>query len=453
MIRSLSHVLAPIVALLLVAFAFDAHTFAATLTHTAAATGDGGSSLLSWLGGLAAAGAVFGAVLTPQQQVATAKAINARFGRFQGPELFYSANVDLSAPSQVLVPRPLNLTRPATDLYIRVRGRAAVTVANYTAVSPEAIYNILQNVRITGTHRTFGQLTPINQSGASIYAWPFHFQRAGGSQTVNNTETAQPGRPQASGFAGSTAGSPYDFDIVYWIPLRPLTGPSTSSKREGLNFAWMPGDWQDTIQIQLAFGDKSALGDPTGATVAFTAFGSGAGTPTYEIHTNYTIFSPEFAAQQRQQGVVIRNEITLNGFTAAALATRLLTLQKQITTNMMLKSGIAQTAGLTAGVFTYASLSDLILDKTQISVDNKPIRNNQANIVMKAYLQDQFGCTIPQGSALLSFVDGGKVALAYRGDQLPGGSDFALVSDITSSVAANHTIRATQEMVYGGPFG
>lgn len=392
------------------------------------------------------------AVLTPQQQAAMAKAVNARFGRFQGPELFYSANVDLSSPSQVLIPRPLNLTRPISDLYVRIRGRVAVTVANYTAVSPEAIYNILQNVRITGTHRVFGQLTPINMSGASIYAWPFCFQRAGGSQIINSTETAQPGRPQASGFAGTTAGSPYDFDVVYWIPLRPLTGPSSSSKREGLSYAWMPGDWQDTVQIQLSFGDKSALGDPSGATVAFTSFGAGTGTPTYEVHANYTIFSPEFAAQQRNQGVVIRNEYSLNSFTSAALAQRILTLQKQITTNMMLKSGIAQTAGLTSGVFTYASLSDLILDKTQIQVDNKPIRNNQANMVMKAYLQDQFAAQMPQGYFNLSFVDGGKIALAYRGDQLPGGSDFALVSDITSSVAANHTLKVTQEMVYGGPF-
>lgn len=394
--------------------------------------------------------------MTPQEANALNKAVNERFGRWQGPELFYSANVDLNTPQTVMLPRPLNLTRPMTDLYIRVRGRLTTTVANAVQVSPEALYNVLQNVKLTGTHRVHNQLTPIDMSGATIYAWPFMFGRSGGSQVINNSETAAPGRPQTSGWLGTTAASPYDFEIVYWIPTNPLVGggPSAIAKRDKLNYAYMPGDWGDSLQLQLTFGDETSFGDLTGGTNAFTAFGSATGLPTFEIHCNYTIFSPELVAfkQAEGMGVCVRQERTLTGFTAATLNTRLMQLQKYITPNIVVKSGIQETTAQTAGIFTYETLSDLILDKTQMVIDNSPIRNNQANIVQKAYLQDAFGSVIPQGYTLLSFVEGGRSSLAYRGDKVAPGADFALNSDITASVAANHVIRVTQEMIYGGPF-
>ena len=68
--------------------------------------------------------------------------------------------------------------------------------------------------------------------------------------------------------------------------------------------------------------------------------------------------------------------------------------------------------------------------------DNKPVRNNGNNLVQKAYYGQQFGTVIPQGYLLLSFVEGQNAALAYRGRNLPGGSQLELFSDVVTADAA-----------------
>src|SRR4029077_964407 len=95
----------------------------------------------------------------------------------------------------------------------------------------------------------------------------------------------------SSSFLGTTAGSPYDFIVIWRIPVGPIMGLGQALKRQATNFAWMQQDWGDTLQMQLNFGDASSLGDPTGATNAFTAFGSGSGSPQLSIHLGYTLLT------------------------------------------------------------------------------------------------------------------------------------------------------------------
>jgi len=391
--------------------------------------------------------------MNPNEVRSLLEASGSTLGRFSGPELFWSQNVDLTNPVVVAPTRPLPLNRPLESIMVRLRGRVAVTVANYTAVNPEGFANLLQLFTLFGTHKDFGNLTTIKMSGATAYVWQRLFQINGsetltGSTGSTQTRAADPGRPYTSTFAGTTAGSPYDFDIVWHIPLTPVMGEGQDIKRQSTNFLYQPLHWADTLQAQLNFADKSGLGDPTGATVAFTAFGSGAGNPLLEIHLNYALLG-QFANRMRS-GVVLRSENVLSGFTSSATFTQLQLLQKQITTNVMIKSGVAQTAGLTTGVSGFASLSDLQLDKTQIIVDNKPVRWNQSNLVSKAYYERMFNTIHPTGYFLQSFVDGQGALLAYRGDGLQGGSQFALFSDVTGVANARYSV--VQEMVFGGPF-
>lgn len=382
-------------------------------------------------------------------------ASNSLLGRSTGPELFQSGTFDPSNPGTINVGRVLNLNRPLEAIIIRLRGRIAVTVANYTAVAPEAPMNMLQKIILQGIHKDIGSTTPINISGATAWMWGWMFEERGSACVINDVDFPDPSvarggfRPLTSSFLGTTAGSPYDVELVYVIPMGPWMGISQSLKKQMTNFAYMPLDWADTLNLQLQFGDKSSMGDPTGATVAFTAFGSGAGNWTWEIHNCYTLLGQ--LANQIRGGVVYRNEVPLNNQTALASAVMLSTLQKQITTNLLIKSGLIQTAGLTAGVDTLRSVSDRLIDKTQIIVDNKFVRNNQSNIVSKAFYQRQFGVAIPQGYFLQSFVDGQNPLLAFRGDGLNAGSQFQVNSDIVSASADNR-LRMVQEYVVGGPF-
>src|SRR5262245_12326218 len=376
-------------------------------------------------------------------------ALQSMIGRLQAPELFSPGQQSFTTPSQILIPRTLNLTRPLESITIFLSFRVAVTVANYTTVAPEAPQNILQRVTLTGTHRAFGALTPMRVTGATAYAMSYFSQGLGGSDIViNGTRAASPGRPLTSPFLGTTAGSPYDITLAYHLPVTPQLGLSDSIKRQQSAFLYLPQDWGDSLQLQLEFADASGLGNPTGATVAFTGPG-GVGLPLIEVHLNYSILGA--FANQMNNGVVLREERVLTTFTALATAARLATLQKNITDNIVVKSGINQVTGTSAGVQTYLSLSDVQLARTQVIVDNKPVRNNQRNDVMKAYYQRMFGTVIPSGYQNVSFVDGQSALLAYRGDLLAPGSQFELYSDIITANADNRQ-SYLQEQIIGGPF-
>lgn len=372
----------------------------------------------------------------------------ASVGRFQGPELFFSQDVNLATPSTLNVPRPLNLNRPAEGMSIILKGRIAVTAANMATVAPEAVQNLLQEILLNGTHRQYGNLTPIRLSGSTVFAMQKLVQGFNSDVIVNGVRQVDLGRPIVSIFPGTTASSPYDFIVVYNVPFGPQMGIGQSTKRDLASYLYQPADWGDTLQLQLRFGDATALGTLGGATVAFTAFGSGAGLPNVAIHLNYSVLGP--FANALKTGVVIRQQQQFLGtFATAALSQRLSQLQKQITTGVLLKTGTTQTT--TGGVNTFATLVDTLLDRTQIVVDNKPVRNNQSNFVMKAYLQRMFDTVIPAGYFPLSFVDGQNAQLSYRGDGLAGGSTYEIFSDILTS-GGTQQIDMVQEMIYGGPF-
>lgn len=375
------------------------------------------------------------------------RASAAAVGRFQAPELFFTQDVNFAAPAAVNIPRPLNLNRPMESLWIVLAFRATVANNNMTSVAPEAPQNILQQVLLNGTHRQYGNLTPIRMSGATIFAWQRMFQATGNDLRINGTRAADPDIPFVSPFTGNVG--THDIVAVYNVPCGPLMGIGQSTKRDLASYLYQPADWGDTLQLQLNFGDESALGVPNAAgDVTFTAFGSAAGLPNLSIHLNYSILGP--FANSLKTGVVIRQEQNFAQFVTAAQQQRIMQLQKQITTNVVVKTGTTQAA--TAGVNTFATLTDLMLQRTQIMVDNKPVKNNQNNLNMKAYVGGRmFNTVLPEGYFNLTFVDGQNPQLAYRGDGLAGGSLYELFSDIATT-GATQQLNVTQEMIYGGPF-
>lgn len=375
------------------------------------------------------------------------KASAASVGRFQAPELFYSQDISFASVNSLNVPRPLNLNRPIESMQIKLRFRVTVTVGNIGTVVPESPQAMLSSVILNGTHRQYGNLTPVRMSGATIFALQRLFQSGGNDLLINDVRAADPGRPFTSPFLGTTAGSPYDIEITYNIPFGPQMGIGQSAKRDLASYLLQPQDWGDTLQLQLNFADSTGLGVAGGATIAFSAYGSGAGNPSCAIYLNYSILGP--FANSLQTGVVVRQEQLFNSFVTAGTALRLSQLQKQITTNLILKSGTQQTA--TAGVTNFLTLSDRQLDRTQILVDNKPVKNNQSNISMKAYLGRMFNTIQPAGYFNLSFVEAQNPQLAYRGDGLAGGSLYEVFSDVLTT-GATQILTMTQEMIYGGPF-
>ena len=385
--------------------------------------------------------------ISPAARTLGRRALASLMGRFQGPELFFQqAFATLASP---IIARNINLTRPVESLKIVWRGRVVIGTANFTAVASEAPQTIIQRIRITGTHRIFNQLVPIDISGATAFAWCRFFQVRGSTLLINGARQAELGVPNQQ--VGATFGNTgtYDVEIHYDVPLTPMF--PLSSRISLIPFLYYPQDWADTLQVQLFFGDATSFGTPGTATTTFTAFGSGAGSPLVTLAINYAILGP--LANSVQSAVCIRNEATIVGGPVAAVANaqRLTLLQKQKTTNVFVKSGTVLT-GSSAGVQVYGALLDTMLDRTIINLDNKPVRNNPANFLAKEYFGRQFNSILPGGYLGFTFVDSMNPLTYYRGDQVPGGSTFELDSDCLTATA-NQAVSLTQEQVFGDPGG
>jgi hypothetical protein len=368
-------------------------------------------------------------------------------GRNQGPELFFQqAFAALSAP---IIPKNINLNRPLERIHLVWRGRVVIGVANFTAVAAEAPQTIIQRIRLTGTHRKFGALVPIDISGATAFAWARLTRQKTSSLYINGTKQAEPSVPFAQTLANFGNTGTYDLEIHYDIPLGPVL--PTGSELSIVPFLYQQQDWSDTLQLQIFFGDATSFGTPGGTTTTtFTAFGSGAGTPTVSVFTNYEILGP--LANNVPSGICIRNEQNATGVvTAVANNVRLLLLQKQKTTFVNVKTGTLLT-GSSAGVSVFGALSDTMLEMTQLIVDNKPIRNNFNNFAAKEYGGFVFDTTLPQGYLTFPFDDSMNPLTFYRGDLLAGGSNFEIDTNIATA-NANNACLIVQEQVYGDPQG
>ena len=378
---------------------------------------------------------------------ARAAALATQIGRFQSPELWQSATQAMTAPVRVQLSRQMPLNRPAESIIVKLAGRITVANANMTAVVPEAIQNLIQLITLNGAHRRYGNLTPWRISGATAFAILPTFQAMGNDLVINGVRAASPGKPFVSPFLGNVG--TYDFVLTLNLPLGPIMGIGQSTKRDLSAFVYQAADWGDSIQLQLDLGDASSLGTPTTAgDVTLTAFGSAAGSPTWSVFVNYSILG-DFA-NGWESGVIVRQEQLFNTFVTAGNALRISQLQKQITPNVLIKSGTSL-AGVTAGINAFATLTDDQLNRTMIMVDNKPLKFNQDNLVLKSYYDRMFNAPIPEGYTLISFVEAQSPLLAYRGDGLAGGSLFELQSDVLTT-GATQILSVTQEMAYGGPY-
>lgn len=374
---------------------------------------------------------------------------DAAMARYSGPEQHDLRTVDLANPSTVSL-LPFSLRRPIESILVVLKFRVAVTVGAYAQVGCEAPQNIIQRFVLRGNHARFGSQVPWDISGAAAYIYPMHFQREGGQTYISKAAGAltlqnNPSVPFTNTFDGTVAN--HDIIVIYHLQMPPFLG-GQSGKRQESNYVFYARDWNDSLQLDIQFGDKSALGDPTGATVAFTAFQSAAGLPTVQTLVNYGGYGSFEGAPV--PGVCIRNEQMLTSVTAAANQIRLMALQKQITNSIIVKSGTIETTAQTAGVQTFETYSDLFLDRTQVLVDQKQIRRVDSNFAERAWINRARNNRPIQGHWPIMFIEASQALSAYRGDDPDiQSADFALFSDAVG-VGATTRVSVIQERVLGG---
>jgi hypothetical protein len=375
----------------------------------------------------------------------TARDLASILGRNQGPEQFFQQAFAID--TSPIIPKNLNVNRPMERIHIVWRGRVTIVGANYDAVAAEAPQTIIQRIRLTGTHQTYGALVPIDISGATAFALGRLTRISGASLYINGVKQPQLTVPLAENPATFGNAGTYDLEIHYEIPMGPIL--AIANKVSVVPFLFQNADWGDTLQLQLFFGDQTSFGTPdTNTTVTFSAYGSGTGSPLVTIFQNFEILGP--LASSVASAVVLRSEQSQTAPVAAnGNNVRIQLLQKQKTTNIFIKTGTIL-AGTNSGISVFGSLSDQVLEMTQPVVDNKPIRNNFNNFAAKEYAGWAFETVLPQGYLNFTFVDAQNPLTYYRGDLLAGGSTFELDSNVING-GAGVTANVLQEQVIGNP--
>lgn len=380
----------------------------------------------------------------------------AQLGRTTGAELF--TQVNFVAGQQTNINRNMSLQRPLEEILLRFKGRVVIGTANYTAVAAEAPQSILNRIRIFGTWRN-GQQVPLDISGATLFAAGRMYDPFGNSLFIGNappTRQADPSIP--FGQVGTTFGNTgtYDLDIFYRIPMAPFL-PHAARAAASYPFWWLPEDWNDSLQIVINFGDNTSFGTPAGGTtVAFTAFGSGAGSPTVDVILVYAQLSKVRGSYH--SAIVMRNEQQIVGGVVGAAGNniQLIPLSKQKITNITVKTGQVLT-GTSGAAFVYASLTDTLLDQTQVIADKTTIRNTYSNQSSKEEQARRWSSIQPQGYLNFSFIDGANPRACFRADNpavVGPGATFALFTSVVTP-GANPACSIIQEQIYsqqGDPF-
>jgi hypothetical protein len=285
-----------------------------------------------------------------------------------------------------------------------------------------------------------------------VAALPANYLVNGSDAYINDVLQARPSSPFAQAIPNFGAIGTYDLDLWFVLPCAPWLPLGARANAEGAQnyvpYLWQPQDWGDTIQITLDLGDQTAFGTPNAASVtAFTAFGSAVGTPQIDIYTRYAVLG-EIRSGFRTACMVRAEQQSQAAVAAVANNLRLAQLIKRKTTNIVIKSGIIL-AGSTAGVSVFASLSDRLLDRTVITVDNKFVRNNRSNMASKVSVGQIFGATAPQGYLPFSFIDSGTPRTCFRADlpQVVGAaSTYELQTDVVAAAAGNR-VNVIQEQI------
>ena len=390
------------------------------------------------------------------------QAMIARVTRDQGPE--YEQTLLFSALAQVSTPTAIRTDRKIKFITLHMRGRitnagtgptyrAPVTVLSAGATNNGALlFSLLQQITVRGQHLRYGAQTILQQRGeaAAEYMallWPNWTP----IWTVTNSAGGTNGR---SGALSATASATIDFDFVLPLPLFP----------PGLNAGDQPfyclhgPDWPGNLYIDVLCADGTALATANPATT-FAGFGGG-GSPSIDILTERPLLGKDLMAAIKP-ALTFRISYTgqptaaISGASGTGIKLTDLTVGKD-TARIFLKTG-TQAANNSAGVVTYATLSDSMVTRTFVSLDNRQLRfqNANADSTMQDYMGRSYGRVIPIGYKMIDFISGMGVSsadnpkAAFPSSKLTAARKFELDGDVTA--AANQIAEVTQEMILGRP--
>lgn len=383
-------------------------------------------------------------------------ALISRITRDQGPE--FEQTLAFANTTQVSTPTSLRTDRKVRffDFQVRLRltnSGAPGTYRTGPALLGTGLFALIQQFQLRGQHLRYGSQVPIIMRGETAAEWmaimnPNWVPRF--SNSVNGGALTQ------GAALSNVAAATNDVDFVLPIPLFPFDlSPSDQT------FYSLHGpDWPGNLYFDINTADVTALG-VTLAQSTITAFGSAAGSGAINIHSERPLISKDLASKVRP-GVTFRVQNTSQPTTAVSTGSATagvkigdLTVGKD-TTRIFRKAGTAL-AATTGGVVVYTTLSDTILTRDVIAMDNRQLRFQigNGNSVMQDYMGRSYGRTIPSGYVMIDFISGvgsgtGNAKASFQSAQLTAARKFEYDADV-NTVGATQIAELVQEMVLGRP--
>lgn len=355
----------------------------------------------------------------------------------------YAANGS-GQPQEVGLVNRIPLDKPLWGMLLEVRYRV-VTTGAVGNVAAEGAVNFIQRVRVVGTHKRFGTREIVNLRGATLYELEKKYSFGMAAPLTSNLPAA------GAGFAAST----YDINFILPVPFVPRGIP----KLQQMMFLVRNDEWA-TFDVYVTFGDITAIGVSPQTTGVFSDFGGG-GVPRVRVTVVRTILGEARGLIQpavfRRQFLPLTTVLTAANLSDAPIQD--LDVGFKVAAYLV-KTGTATTTS-TGGVLSFSSLSDGIITRPKIKLDNVSIKDALSPLTARGYawLEFAFGGSagIAPGAASgadtgyipLDFCEGHDINTAFRGDMLNRSNKLQLAGDVV--VAANQQGEIVEEMLEGEP--
>lgn len=358
-----------------------------------------------------------------------------RITRDQGPE--QEQVVTFLPQSTVTLPASLKTDRFIYQILVRFHGRLTVT-SGFTPII-NALWNLMQEFRVSGTHVQYGSQVPYRLRGATVRDLAQIWGR-GGYTPYSKIFKAGTIVPAFDG-AASTA---YDVDVVWPLFLAPLGVPFADSIIYG---ALKGPDWAGDLHLAMDCVDATSLGTTAG-NVAFSAYGSGSGSPQILVSLTrpcmtvdlMNAISPAICFKTYRDLATVLQGPTIVGQKITDLNIGKGTLRS------ILRTGTLQTS-VSTGVIAMASLSDSIVTRSYPALDGKPIKNPFSNQETKEWENFALGNNSQVGYQIHDWIEGGNVHSMFRSQTLTAARRFEIDGDVTG--AANQGGEEIQEEILG----
>jgi hypothetical protein len=318
-------------------------------------------------------------------------------------------------------------------MWLIFEGRGTNSGANVpSGVRADHIVNLIQNVTISGYHRVRGQSEQfINVRGIDLYNLNRAYWNAVPFLEPSN------GWPQFNPQLSIVGNEFNDIRFALYIPFTPMRVPINSQ------MGWLlDAPNYDRLQLQVTMGDATAVFQGLavgGADVAWTAYGSAAGSPRIRVQGQFALGGTSVYGYVPARTWRYFQEITGSLATTTANTARLYNIPRgNKIRGILLKTGVQATTNLTAGLVAYDTVTDDALLNILIQRGlNKMIRFYPDFRSLKYEIQQSYGMYQQTGFALLDFAQRGRLTEALNTVGLVAGpsgdTDLYVQADVTGN--------------------